>query len=302
MPSETLSAILNIKEITYPFVTVGVCVKNCQQTIEKCIASLLKSSYEKERMEIILVDNRSTDNTVSIATKLLENGGIKFRILDNGRIGLGYSRQLVLENAEGEYICWVDGDGFVTPRFIENQVNFIRTQPSLGIVEPLMLSSSCKFVARLEMYNWVIPSLNAVRKGKTPRLGILGAITPVKVLKDVGGFNVNLRGSYEDIDLIEKMWSRRYKVAMNPRAVIYHANRESWQDVSKQMRWYGQTSPRRQTTRAFQKMLDSFVTRTPALLGFAKYTDDPAAIFSLLYSIFQHTTCFIYYLLSEDNM
>lgn len=243
-------------------------------------------------MKIIVVDGESTDNTLSIAREILTSGGAEFEILSDHGKGIGYARQLVVENADGEYICWVDGDNILTRSFISSHVKFMQANPSVGIAMPLTLATSRKPVARLEMYNWLIPTLTALRKGKNPPDMMQGTITSVAALREAGGFNVLHSG--EDVDLIRRL-RLRYRIAVNPQAKVYHKMRESWGDILRQMRWFGRTQPQRSAVHVLLEVLVSLFGKNKSFLAFVKYSRDPIGFLLPFFSLFQHMSYLVYY-------
>jgi glycosyltransferase involved in cell wall biosynthesis len=288
---------LNIVEDNWPAVTIGVCVKNSQKKIRTCLKSVLNCNYERAKLEIILVDGKSTDKTVDMARKILNDGQVKYAILSDEGKGLGYARQLVLENAKGKYICWVDGDNFVTRSFIVNHVKLMQNKASIGIALSLTLTTSRKLVARLEMYNWLILALNAFSKGKAPPDMLQGTMTPVTVLRKIGGFNIAFTGSGEDTDLFKRIRLNGYRIIVNPTAIVYHSMRESWPEVLKQMRWYALTQTRRPFSVIICEVFSNFFLRSVSLVSsFVKYSRDPICFFLPMFSLFQHTSFLIYYL------
>jgi GT2 family glycosyltransferase len=246
-------------------------------------------------MEIILVDGKSNDRTLIIAKRILDNVEVNSKILSDEGKGLGYARQLVLDNANGKYICWFDGDNIVIKDFIKNHVKFILPKSLAGMAIPITLSHSDKLVARLEMYNWLIPTLNAFYKGKTPPAMMQGTITSVAVLKEVGGFNIALIGSGEDVDLIGKLIQAGYKIVVNPNAIIYHTMRESWKEVLNQMRWYGRTQPRRPYRVVLAESAVSLVLKNKNFVSFVRYFRDPVFFLLPLFSFFQHMAFLVCY-------
>jgi len=50
-----------------PFVSIVIPARNAQGTLKACLESLLRLNYPKERMEVIIVDGMSTDDTPKIA-------------------------------------------------------------------------------------------------------------------------------------------------------------------------------------------------------------------------------------------
>ena len=84
-----------------PKVSFVIPTKNSSRTIERCLSSIKKQNYPS--LEIIVVDNGSTDNTVDIANKYADKV-----LFDSGK--LGRVRQTGIENAEGEIIGIFDSD------------------------------------------------------------------------------------------------------------------------------------------------------------------------------------------------
>lgn len=97
---------------------------------EVALASLL-SKTPKYIDEIIVVDNKSTDNTAKIAKKLGAKVITEKRTV-NG-VGYGFAHQTGLMNATGEYIVAMDGDDTYPVKSIKKIVSFMETQ-NLGFV------------------------------------------------------------------------------------------------------------------------------------------------------------------------
>lgn len=235
---------LDLKNL--PFVTVGVCVKNSERTIRECLESIVNSDYDRLKLEIIVVDGNSVDNTVTITRDILEKSGIEFKILSDKGKGLGYARQMVVDNAKGEYICWVDADSIVRPDFIINGLGFMQKEQGVGIMIPLILFKGRSITAKLQGYALLLATLNAAKKKRTPNLAMNGTIIPIKVLEDVGGFNIFIKTAGEDIELFTRIKFKGYRLAVNLRAVIYHFAKENWQDLLEQVRWWAKEPPRKQ--------------------------------------------------------
>lgn len=89
---------------------------NAADTIVRCLDSIYALSLKPDEFEVIVIDDASTDNTVSvIGNWKLENGDCKLEVLrqpENHRQGAARNRGL--KEAKGEYICFVDADDAVT--------------------------------------------------------------------------------------------------------------------------------------------------------------------------------------------
>lgn len=109
-----------------PLVSVMMPVYNGQATIQLAINSLLHQTYQN--WFCIIVNDCSTDGTASILAKY--DSDKRFKIVhlseNNGR---GNARQVALENAEGEYLAFLDADDFYHPKKLELQIQtFLKNQ------------------------------------------------------------------------------------------------------------------------------------------------------------------------------
>ena len=93
-----------------PLISVIIPVYNVEQYIERCIRSVIVQTYKN--LEIIVVDDGSTDNSGRICDKLAqEDNRIKVFHQSNG--GVSAARNIGLREAHGEFIGFVDGDDFI---------------------------------------------------------------------------------------------------------------------------------------------------------------------------------------------
>lgn len=96
-------------------VTVIICAKNAEETIEKCIKSVLAN----HPYEVIIVDGQSIDSTIKIAEKY------PVKILRDPGIGLAYARQLGLEKVRSRFVCYVGPDNIIARESLYNVKNYM---------------------------------------------------------------------------------------------------------------------------------------------------------------------------------
>lgn len=105
-----------------PKLSIIVPVFNTAKYIEKCLDSLLKQEYPN--IEIIVVEDKSTDNSRKVLKKYEDNEKIKIFYNENNS-GLSYVRNKALENATGDYIGYIDSDDYIDSNFYSNMMNRI---------------------------------------------------------------------------------------------------------------------------------------------------------------------------------
>ena len=99
-------------------ISVIVPVYNTAPYLERCVNSILAQTYA--HIEIILINDGSTDNSMEIIENLATNNkNIKYFNLENN-YGLSYARNIGIESSEGDYIGFVDSDDWIEITMYEN--------------------------------------------------------------------------------------------------------------------------------------------------------------------------------------
>ncbi len=93
-----------------PLLSVIVPIYNVEKFLHRCVQSILKQTYRD--LEIILVDDGSTDGSGRICDELGETDG-RLRIIHQENGGLSAARNRGIEEAHGEYITFVDSDDYI---------------------------------------------------------------------------------------------------------------------------------------------------------------------------------------------
>ena len=98
-----------------PLISVIVPVYNVKEYVSGCINSVLKQSYET--FELFLIDDGSTDGSGEICDSFLSDNRVKVIHKPNG--GLSDARNTAIDQANGEYIVFIDSDDYVSPQYLE---------------------------------------------------------------------------------------------------------------------------------------------------------------------------------------
>lgn len=104
-----------------PTVSVITPAYNVAPYIGRCIESVLAQTLTD--WEMLIVDDASTDETVTIVERYLEDPRIKL-LRNEQNMGAGYTRNRALENAQGEWIAVLDADDWYAPQRLERLVTF----------------------------------------------------------------------------------------------------------------------------------------------------------------------------------
>ncbi len=111
-------------------ISIVICTCNRSSLLTNCLNSLLEQDIENELFEIIVIDNKSTDDTSDVAMKFAEEYK-NVRALCEENQGIGYARNKGWQEARGKYVAYIDDDARAHKDWISEMYNFIMRQPDI---------------------------------------------------------------------------------------------------------------------------------------------------------------------------
>ena len=213
-----------------PRISVVILNLNGRHHLAPCFGSLRESNYPMDRLEVVLVDNASTDGSVEEMRR--DHDWVKL-VVNPANVGFSAGcNQGAREATEPDVLVFLNNDMRVEPDFLRELVG--------PIVRKECASSAGK------MYSWDGKLINSAGGGmnfhgigiqvgldEEPRsdhdvpkktlFACGGAMAmDAKVYFDVGGFDEEFFAYYEDVDLGWRLWVQGHEVHYAPKAVCYH--------------------------------------------------------------------------------
>ncbi len=177
-----------MKKFAKPFVSIIISTKNESANIKQLLISLNHQTYSKK--EIILVDNHSTDNTVTIAKKYIKH----IFIQGSER---SQQRNFGAKKARGEYLLFLDADMILAKNLLSDLIKAVSNKEYVSVVIPEDVRGNNFFskIKKLEkrLY-WNEKFIEAAR------------FINRKTFRKIGGYNPQLIAG-EDWDLHERLLS-----------------------------------------------------------------------------------------------
>ena len=102
-------------------VSVIIPFYNAEKYIKRCVKSILCQTYEN--IELLLVNNMSSDSSLKIVEELAENDS-RVKIIECYQQGVSFARNYGIERATGEYVLFVDADDYLNDDAIERLVGY----------------------------------------------------------------------------------------------------------------------------------------------------------------------------------
>ena len=105
-----------------PFISVIIPVKNEAILLSRCLDSLKHLNYPQEKLEIIIADGLSTDNTRDVA---LSYGA---KLVANEKQVVGSGRNCGFKESKGSLIAFTDADCIFHPDWLKNSVKYFKQE------------------------------------------------------------------------------------------------------------------------------------------------------------------------------
>jgi glycosyltransferase involved in cell wall biosynthesis len=112
--------------MTNPLVSVIIPIYNSANHLRETVQSVLNQTWKN--IEIIMVDDGSTDDSYAIANTLVNT---QIKLFRQTNKGASAARNLGLNNAQGDYIQYLDADDLLSPAKIETQINALAGQTNV---------------------------------------------------------------------------------------------------------------------------------------------------------------------------
>lgn len=216
--------------------SVIIPVYNKGQYVKKALESVLSQTWPD--YELIVVDDGSMDDSLSIVKSVLGGSTIYYQIIHQENAGVSTARNNGVAASHGDYLCFLDADDWWTPSFLEKMDRLICDYPDAGIygVNYYIVQHGESRVAVHYAHTGYINYCQSYRKLQMP-LWTGAVCIPHPVFSETGGFKPFLKLG-EDFDV----WIRialKYKVAFSEDPLAFYN-----QDVDPQWRGVGRlTAP-----------------------------------------------------------
>lgn len=101
---------------------------NIATKVERCLRSIARLPLDKQEMEVVVIDDASTDDTANVCERLLTELGLPHTVATQVKGGQATGRNRGLAIAQGRYVWMVDGDDEVVPEGLQ-QLRKVLTSP-----------------------------------------------------------------------------------------------------------------------------------------------------------------------------
>ena len=203
---------------------------NGKRFLKDCLGSLSSISYRN--IEIILVDNASTDSSVEYVRRNFPSVVI---VRNKTNVGVSEGHDIGLNRSRGKAILLLNNDTIVERDLFNALVHVLYSDNNIGAVQPkLVLYPQKNLIDSIGSFLLTTGDLYHIGREKNPDdprfnksmeiFSTKGACMLIKreVLEKTGLFDANFYAYFEDTDLSIRIWLAGYKIVYTPYATVYH--------------------------------------------------------------------------------
>ena len=216
-------------DLPKPLISVVVSTCNRSKDLPRLFEALdHQSASGRIPWELIIVDNRSTDDTAQVIRDLAGRAGFPVVYVFEGRQGKSYGLNAGIEAARGAIIALTDDDGVPAPDWLERLQAHFEAHADVVCVG-----------GRVELYDPADAPMT-ILLSREPRIvdisnfsafdiPVIGCNMAIRAqpLREVGPYDVSIgpgtrAGSGEDLDMLYRLVSAEHRVRYDPTVLVYH--------------------------------------------------------------------------------
>jgi len=226
---------IKLKEL--PFVSVIVPAFNEEKTIGKTIQSLLNLNYPKNKLEIIVVNDESTDNTVNVVKRFK---GVK--LIHNNHQGFGKASavNVGIRIAKGKIFGVLDADSEVSKNSLRIALTYFSSEKVGGVITPIKILKTKNLYRGLQKIEYTFTAMIRELMSRINTLyyshGVLSLLR-TDLIKKFGYFDEN--NLTEDLEIAMRLKFKGYEMRMASKALTFTRAPGTFKDLwNQRVRWY----------------------------------------------------------------
>src|SRR5690349_18215033 len=225
---------------SWPLISVCIPVKNGGHRLGRCLQSLRDLDYPQDRLEIIIADGRSTDDTVEVAK------AFGSRVLDNPGQIVASGRNVAFSAAQGSYIASTDDDCIVPRDWVKRALSAFDSSDVAAVGGISILptgapawAQAANYVFRLASKSGYSVQADHLDAGDSEDIPGCNAFYRSDAFRAVGLFDENLITA-EDVELHCRVRAMGMRLKTSPELFVWHDKRPTPRGLFRQMRRFAE--------------------------------------------------------------
>ncbi|WP_370327773.1 glycosyltransferase [Euzebya sp.] len=213
-----------------PTITVVLVNLDGEDMLGPCLDSLGRQTYDPDLVEVILIDNASTDGSVDMVRRRYPHVRV---IVNDVNVGFAPAVNQGARLANGEYLALLNNDAEADPNWLVEAALYLMGHEEVGCVASLILSedrASVDYAGSAMAFNGMGYALHNSKPAHEipgyaePTLFASGGamVTPTALFVDAGGFDESYFAFFEDVDYGWRLWILGHETHFVPASKVLH--------------------------------------------------------------------------------
>jgi len=221
----------------FPKVTILIPAYNEEKTIAKTINSVLNLTYPKDKIEIIVINDNSTDKTPQVVREFKQ-----VKLIYNKHRGVGKASALNtgLKYASGELLAVIDADSEVKKDSLKKLISYFDDTKTGSVISSIKIRNPKNIYEHIQRLEYILATFIRKLMSKIDTLHITPGVLSVyrtKLIRRLGGFDEN--NITEDLEIALRLRANNYSVKMSPDSVTYTKVPSTFKQLwNQRIRWF----------------------------------------------------------------
>jgi len=206
-----------------PLVSIAIPAFNEEEGIESTLESVVRLDYPENKLEIIIINDGSTDKTAQrIKNFIKKNPGSNIKLINKKNEGKAAALNTALEICKGELFACVDGDTTVDKDSLKNMMWRFQKKNTAAVISTIKVKNPDNMYGKIQRMEYLMAVLMRNLMTFTKTLHVTpGALSVyrTKILIKHGGFDKN--NITEDFEIAMRLKSLDYDVELEKNSVVY---------------------------------------------------------------------------------
>lgn len=229
----------------FPLISLLIPAWNEENTLKKTVDSLIKLDYPKEKLQIIIVNDGSTDNTQEVAKQLIKDNKSYDIILINRTRTLGQFTKAPalncgLEHVKGKYVGCLDSDSTVAPDVLQLMIPLFEEEKVGAVITAIKVLNPDNLWSKIQRLEYILATFVRDLMSRVNTLHITpGALSlyDSHLLKELGGFDE--KNITEDYEIAMRLKFNGYNIKIVTKAISYTYVPNTFKSLwDQRVRWF----------------------------------------------------------------